>query len=87
MKESYEQCVASHFGLEPCERCREAALEALDGGIGRLGIELRNRLFWRADVVRRYVEADIASPKSAFRPNGVCWTAKSLREKSVPKTR
>ena len=44
MKESYREGVASHPGPEPCEGGREAALEALDRGICRLGIELRNRV-------------------------------------------
>ena len=43
MKESYRKGIANHPGPEPCEDSREAALEALDRGIGRLGIELRNR--------------------------------------------
>ena len=42
MKESYRKGVANHPGPEPCEGSREAALEALDRGICRLGIELRN---------------------------------------------
>jgi hypothetical protein len=42
MKESYKEGVANHLGPEPCECSREAALEALDRGICRLGIELRN---------------------------------------------
>jgi hypothetical protein len=53
MKESYREGIASHSGPEPCEGCREAALEALDRGICRLGIELRNRVF-RADGVRQH---------------------------------
>jgi hypothetical protein len=43
MKESYREGIASHPGPEPCEGSRKAALEALDRGICRLGIELRNR--------------------------------------------
>ena len=43
MKESYRKGIANHPGPEPCEGGREAALEALDRGICRLGIELRNR--------------------------------------------
>ena len=47
MKESYRKGVAIHSDPEPCEGGREAALEALDRGICRLGIpevdELRNR--------------------------------------------
>ena len=50
MKESYREGVASHSGPEPCE----AALEALDRGICRLGIELRNRVFRGADGVRQH---------------------------------
>jgi hypothetical protein len=41
MKESYGEGIASHPGPESCEDGREAALEALDRGICRLGIELR----------------------------------------------
>ena len=41
MKESYREGVASHPGPEPCEGDRKGALEALDRGICRLGIELR----------------------------------------------
>ena len=43
MKESYRKGVANHPGPEPCEGDCKAALEALDRGICRLGIELRNR--------------------------------------------
>ena len=53
MKESYREGLASRPGPEPCEGGREAALEALDRGICRLGIELRNRAFRGADRVRR----------------------------------
>jgi hypothetical protein len=42
MKESYREGLASHPGPEPCEGGRKDALEALDRGICRLGIELRN---------------------------------------------
>ena len=41
MKESYRKGVANHPGPEPCECGRKGALEALDRGICRLGIELR----------------------------------------------
>ena len=51
MKESYREGVASHPGPEPCEGGRKAALEALDRGICRLGMELRNRAFQGADGV------------------------------------
>ncbi len=53
MQESYREGVANHPGPEPCEGGRKIALEALDRGICRLGIELRNRVFRGADGVRR----------------------------------
>jgi hypothetical protein len=53
MKESYREGVANHPGPEPCEGSRKAALEALDRGICRLGIELRNLALQGADGVRR----------------------------------
>ena len=43
MKESYREGLANHSGPEPCECRRKVALEALDRGICRLGIELRNK--------------------------------------------
>lgn len=52
MRESYREGVATHPGPEPCEGGRKAALEALDRGIGRLGIELRNLALRGADGVR-----------------------------------
>jgi hypothetical protein len=51
MKESYREGVANHPGPEPCEGGRKDALEALDRGICRLGIELRNLAFRDADGV------------------------------------
>ena len=53
MKESYREGIANHPDPEPCEGGREAALEALDRGICRLGIELRNPAVRGADGVRR----------------------------------
>ena len=53
MKESYREGVANHSGPEPCEGGGNAALEALDRGICRLGIELRNQLVRGADGVRQ----------------------------------
>ena len=53
MKESYREGIANHPGPEPCEGSRKAALEALDRGICRLGIELRNRVLRGADGVGR----------------------------------
>src|SRR5208282_2895724 len=52
MKESHREGVASHPGPEPCEGGRKVALEALDRGIRRQGIELRNQLILGADAVR-----------------------------------
>ncbi len=52
MKESYREGVANHPGPEPREASCEAALEALDRGIHRQGIELRNQMIPGADVVR-----------------------------------
>ena len=53
MKESHREGVANHPGPEPCEGGREVALEALDRGICRLGIELRNLAFQEAHGVGR----------------------------------
>ena len=53
MKESYGEGVANHPGPEPCEGGGNVALEALDRGICRLGIELRNPVLRGADGVRR----------------------------------
>ena len=44
MRESYREGLANHSGPEPCGGGREVALEALDRGICRLGIELRKDL-------------------------------------------
>ena len=52
MKESYREGVANHPGPEVCEGGREAALEALDRGIRRRDIELRNQLVPGAGPVR-----------------------------------
>ena len=51
MKESYGEGVASHPGPEPCEGGRKTALEALDRGICRRGMELRNLGLREADGV------------------------------------
>src|SRR5882724_698459 len=56
MEESYREGVANHPGPEPCEGSRKAALEALDRGICRLGIELRKSQFMgsrRRQTVRK----------------------------------
>jgi hypothetical protein len=64
MKESYREGLAIHPGPEPCKGGREAALEALDRGICRLGMELRNRVFQDADGVGR-PEGNTAARDSA----------------------
>ena len=51
MKESYREGVASRPGPQPCEGGREAALEALERGIRRQGMELRKPLKPGADAV------------------------------------
>src|ERR1019366_8011901 len=53
MEKSYREGIANHPGPEPCEGSRKAALEALDRGICRLGIELRKRPNQGADGVRQ----------------------------------
>src|ERR1700682_2747740 len=53
MKESYREGIANHPGPEPCEGSREAALEAVDRGICRLGMKLRNLVVQGADGVRQ----------------------------------
>ena len=67
MKESYREGVANHPGSEPCEDSRKAALEALDRGICRLGIELRNRVFRGADGVRQHGRQQRADAKTRAR--------------------
>ena len=67
MKESYREGIANHPGPEPCEGDRKVALEALDRGICRLGIELRNPAFRGADVVRRYGRQQRANAKTRAR--------------------
>jgi RNA-directed DNA polymerase len=54
MKESYREGLTNHPDPEPCEGSRNATLEALDRGISRLGIELRNQLIPGADGVRAH---------------------------------
>jgi hypothetical protein len=71
MKESYREGVANHPGPEPCEGDRKVALEALDRGIRRQDIELRNRWFrvpTSSDQAEGNTEADAqASPHSTRR--------------------
>src|SRR5438876_10043845 len=67
MKESYREGVASHSGPEPCEGGGNVALEALDRGICRLGIELRNLALRGADGVRRSGRQQRAQAKTQAR--------------------
>src|SRR2546425_1042540 len=53
MKEADREGIANHPGPEPCEGGGNVALEALDRGICRLGIELRNLAVRGADGVRQ----------------------------------
>src|SRR5580658_8914531 len=64
MKESYREGVASHSGPEPCEGGGNVALEALDRGVWRLGIELRKRLEWRAGRCQTKRKATRAGSKT-----------------------
>ena len=72
MRESYRKGVANHPGPEPCEGSREAALEALDRGIYRLGIELRKRECGEPTVSPQPEGNKVACDSaSASRPCGV----------------
>ena len=51
MKELHRKDLANHPDPEPCEGSRKAALEALDRGICRPGIELRNQMLREAHGV------------------------------------
>jgi len=53
MQEPYREGLANRPGPKPGEGSRKAALEALDRGICRLAIELRNRVFRDAYGVGR----------------------------------
>ena len=72
MKESYREGVANHSDPEPCECERKVALEALDRGICRLGIELRNGVVQGADGVRQSEgKTGRAITRARYRPCGV----------------
>ena len=75
MKESYREGVANHPGPEPCEGGRKAALEALDRGIRRQDIELRNQLVPGVDPVR-----------AVGRPHGCGRQRESVRGPAESKT-
>jgi hypothetical protein len=63
MKEWYREGIANHPSPEPCEGGGNVALEALDRGICRLGMELRNRVFRGAGGVRQH---GMATPRRAI---------------------
>jgi len=72
MRESYRKGVANHPGPEPCEGSCEAALEALDRGICRLGVELRKRKCGEPTVSPQSEGKKASCDKaSATRPCGV----------------
>jgi len=75
MKKSYRKGVANHPDPEPCEGSRKAALEALDRGICRLGIELRNR------QSRELTWSDFTESNKAVCVKGECTVA--LRSRFV----
>ena len=75
MEESYREGVASHPGPQPCEGGREAALEALERGIRRQGIELRNHANPSADPV-----------EAVGRPHGCGRQRESARGSAESKT-
>ncbi len=58
MKESYEEGVASHLGLEPYADCGNAMGVASERGTGRPAIELRNHHF-RAQTLSRLGEGNM----------------------------
>ena len=85
MKESYREGVANHPGPEPCEGGGNVALEALDRGICRLGIELRNRVFRGADGVGQHGRQQRADAKTRARRGPAesktpCMQRNSMRE-------
>jgi hypothetical protein len=87
MKESYREGIANHPGPEPCEGSRKAALEALDRGICRLGIELRNRVFRGADGVRQHGRQQCADAKTRARRNPAESKTPSMQRNSMRENR
>src|ERR1700724_914202 len=87
MKESYREGVANHPGPEPCEGGGNVALEALDRGICRLGIELRNRAFRGAEGVRQHGRQQRAIAKTRARRAPPEWKTLSRRRTCMRETR
>src|SRR5579872_1462314 len=73
MQESYREGVANHPGPKPCEGGGNVALEALDRGICRLAIELRNRVFRGKPTASDRTEGETVSLANAraAQPRGV----------------
>ena len=87
MKESYREGIANHPGPEPCEGGRKAALEALDRGICRLGIELRNRVFRGADGVGQHGRQQRACAKTRARRDPAESKTPSMQRNSMRENR
>ena len=87
MKESCREGIANHPGPEPCEGGRETALEALDRGICRLGIELRNRVFRGADGVRQHGRQQRADAKARARRGPAESKTPSMQRNSMRENR
>src|SRR5207249_3264231 len=79
MKELYREGVANHSGPERCEGGGNVALEALDRGICRLGIELRNLAVREADGVRQQGRQQ--------RVNAICAKTPSMQRNSMRENR
>jgi hypothetical protein len=87
MKESYREGVANHSGPEPCEGGGNVALEALDRGICRLGIELRNLAFRGADGVRQHGRQQRAIAKTRARRGPAESKTPSMQRNSMRENR
>jgi hypothetical protein len=87
MKESCREGIANHPGPEPCEGGRETALEALDRGICRLGIELRNRVIRGADGVRQHGRQQRADAKARARRGPAESKTPSMQRNSMRENR
>jgi hypothetical protein len=87
MQESYREGVASHPGPEPCEGGGDVALEALDRGICRLGIELRNRVVRGADGVRQHGRQQRADARARARRGPAESKTPSMQRNSMRENR
>ena len=87
MKESYREGVANHPGPEPFEGSRKAALEALDRGIRRLGIELRNRVVQGPDGVSQHGRPQCGARETRVRRRPVESKPPSMRRNFMRENR